>query len=353
MKKWIIAASGLSMALLGMVILLLISCGSDNNNYVNIYHFNPTARQLEAESRPLPVNGDLIEVVVAHFYSGPRTNALSTTWPTQLAPNMDDLLTAVMIENEMLLAFFTSVYYEMLPLEQTLFRGAFIHTMESMIGVAFPSVSDIMILVTDDHEYAFDTLMLNLFAEEDDDPPPVPWLIYDGSLGIYNDPFLSRALIAPLTFRNLHFVDETGLGLIVESYDTDEIDHDMEERVRHALYLLISGFRPEGAMFPIPAETIVLNVMIDGGEAFVNLSEDFEARFNGDRELAELMIYSIVNTLILDFQPVNAVVFLIDTQLRENFHGIEDFHMPFTRNDTLLLSYILEREAEEIWEETE
>jgi len=327
------------------MVFLLASCGGDSDNSIYVYHFSPIARRLEAEARPMPSGYDLVETVIGFMHAEPLSGTLVTTWPYQLAPTMEDLVQAVILEDTMLLVFLKPIFHEMQSLEQTLFKAAFIYTMESLIERALTSVTEIKILVTEDYLYAFDTLMVALSAEEDEEAPDVPWLIYDGGFGLYNDPFVSRALLAPLTFSHLFFVDETGTGLFIESYTTDEADHQLEERFRQALSLLINDFRPEGALFPIPQETIIRNMWLDGDTVFLDLSSDFVTRFDGDARLAELMIFSIVNTLTRF--PPNRVIFLIDDEPLEVFHGVQDFHLPFVQDDSFLLEYILEREADE------
>ncbi|MCL2361162.1 MAG: GerMN domain-containing protein [Defluviitaleaceae bacterium] len=345
MKKWFVSAAGLCMITLGILAFMLVSCRDSNDTDIYVYHFNPSARILEAEIQPLPVGDSIVEAVIDYMHIGPRAGNLVATWPYELAPNKSDLLQAIIVEDNMLLVFFSSVFSNMLPLEQSLFKTAFILTMETLVERAFPYIDDIKILVTDNYEYAFDNLMRSLSIAEDEEAPDVPWLIYDGSPGVYNDPLLSLALTFRMSFNYLHFVDETGTGLIIESYVTDEADRRQEERMRYALLLLIDRFQPEGAMFPIPQETVIQRVIIDGWHVFIDLSSDFVDRFEGDTGLARLTIYSIVNTLTGDF-PMTMVSFMIDARQHEYFHGVENFDQPFERDDGFLLSYIHERELE-------
>jgi len=345
-NRWFLTAVGIGVIALAALLFFLVSCRGSNENIAYVYHFNPSAQRLEAEVRQMPAEGSLIEATVRFMHSGPVSGALISTWPYEFAPYPEDLFLAIMPEGSMLLAFIKPVFYEIPPLAQSLFKGALVHTMESLVERAFPHITEIKILVTDNHHHAFDILMLSLTAEEGDEIPDVPWLIYDGTFSISNDPSLSRALITPLTFNNLHFVDETGTGLIVKTHESDEVDFHTEERIRYALLLLINDFRPEGAMFPIPTETAIHDVILDQNDIFINFSADFMSRFVGGRNLAELMIYSIVNTLTIEFTAPHRVHFLIDEQQYESFHGVEYFDQPFERDDTFLLSYIQEREQQ-------
>jgi len=352
MKKWLFPVIGLCIVVVIAIVAQLVIGRDSNYNNIYVYHFNPSTLMLEAESRPLP-SDNILETALEYIYQRPQSVNLETTWPLQEAPYIEDLVKTVVIEEDILVAFFSPVFDDVPPLTRTLFKTAFVHTMESLVYSAFPEITDIKILVTDEYEYAFEVLMLNLSAEEDEYRPNVPWLIYDGSRGVFNDPFLSPARITPFVFERLYFVHESGRGLIVVTHSTESIDRRVDQKAMYALDLLIDGLRPENATFPIPQETTVTDIIIDGDVIFIDFNSDFESRFDGDTDLAIVMIYSIVNTMTSLFAGIHRVNFLIDTRQHEYFHGIEDFHMSFERDDTRLMSYILERDvraAEEAFE---
>jgi len=361
-KKWVaIGAVVLLIATIGFVAVIL-SRGDSDTGQINVYFFNPVAMQMEAEARPLP-EGDLqLQGVISHLHSGPRTGILETTWPVELALEPNDLISAMKLEDMTLFAFLSPVFNEMTPLNQSLFKAAFIHTMSGL-----PSVSEIKIAVTGDYSSAIDAIMRDLL--EDDEPeyvydeyytPYIPLVIYDnnhaGVLLEPLDPPISPRWIADYMFNNLHFVDATGTGLVVESYFAENIDRWPEPLAIYALYLLIDGPRYEDTLPLIPPETRILDLGIDGTDIYVNLSIEFVTRFAfpGNKELANLMIHSIVNTLIAEIHHPTRVFFLIETQQVEYFHGVEDFHTGFVRDDRLLLSYI-EAIADEYatWDERE
>ena len=342
MKKWIIAAAGF--CVIGLVILGVVLFLQRNNddNHIYVYFYNPSSRRLEAEMRPLP-DGDAVMAVLNYLHEGPNAGAHISVWPYE-AHDLEDLVTSVMMEDSMLLVFFSPIYYTMAPIEQSLFKTAFVESINSLIDRSVIYVSDVKILVTDDYEYAFETLMLSLSMDDEEDYEyviEVPWLIYDSNhAGVYNDPDISPALLTSYTFRYLHFVDYTGTQLVVESYAADEVNRLPDQVLIAALELLIEGPRQEGAQAVIPPDTRVRNLEIDGSDLFVDLSRDFMTGFVGGTDLARLMIYSIVNTLISE-NPRNIfrVHFLIETQQEEVFHGIEDFHLPFEFNESLVVAY--------------
>jgi len=345
-KKW--TAIGVAVVLIGAIglISLLLNRSGNDAGYINVYFFDPVGMQMEAEARPLPEGDSQLHDVIMYLHTGPKVGTLSSTWPVELAPQPEDLVSAVILEDSTLFAFFTPVFHEMAPLNQSLFKAAFIHTIGGL-----PLVSDITILVTDDYGHAFETIMRDLLEEDEqygdngeDHTTYMPLIIYDSSHAgvLLNplDPPISPQWITDRTFNHLHFVDATGTGLVVETYFAQDVNMQFERMAQYALDLLIAGPRQEGAVTLIPSETRIIRIEFDGSDIYVNLSNDFVTRFNGTKEHADLMIHSIVNTLLAEFSAQTRVFFLIETQPLEQFHGIEDFHTGFTRNNTLLLSYI-------------
>ena len=362
MKKWIIAAAVLCVLAVGLVAAMLMLRGGGGGNYMHVYFYDPYARQLTAEGRPMPHGEMRLYRAVGYLRGGPgRPGALVNTWPEALAPETGYLISALKLQGPMLYAFFTPVYHEMVPLERSLFKAAFIHTMRSL-----PGISDITISVTLDHEFAFEMLMLQLIEPEEDyendyeDEPELPYtplIIYDSShAGVLISPLtppISPHLIhAYYTFRHLHFVDNSGIGLVVEAQVVPDVNFREEQRATHMLEVLIAGPTQEGLMTLIPPETRVIDVQFTETDIFVNLSGDFAARFMS-QDLAYLMVYSIVNSLLAEFPRHIRVHFFIETELVEQFNGIEDFTRAFEMDNTRLLSYIEARRLEMEMEEDE
>ena len=347
-KKWIIAGAALFVLLIVGIVASLARNGS-NTNSIYVYYFNPVALRLEPEARPMPEGEFPAREVIGFLHSSPRrAGNLSTTWPLELAPQPEDLVSAVVMEDSTLIAFFSPVFHEIAPLDRSLFKTAFIHTMGGL-----PGVDEIKILVTEDYAYASERLIQMLeeveSGEENDDEylPYIPLIIYDSNHpGIFMDPLelpISPHRIANRVFNNLHFVDATGIGLVVATFDALEIDQQYEQLVVEILEILIDGQRQEGVLALIPPETEVLNVDVDLGNIVINLNSDFVTRFAfpGNSSLANLMIYSIVNTLAAELHHHTIRVnFLIEMEPLEDFHGVENFHLTFQRDLTLLLSYI-------------
>jgi hypothetical protein len=67
----------------------------------------------------------------------------------------------------------------------------------------------------------------------------------------------------------------------------------------------------------------------------VNFSSEIQ-RFNGNQELASLMLYSIVNSLT-ELTNVKRVQFQIDSERLEQFKGVSGFNQVFERNEAVIL----------------
>jgi len=330
-KQWYLALGVLCAIASIAIIIFVVTWRSHGDSDIHVYHFNQSTLMLEGEARQLPEGDSLFEAVIGFMHTGPQSGGLTSTWPLEYAPYPEDLIQDIVVDSSTLLAFFSDVYNDIPPLTQALFKTAFVHTMRSLTRSAFPYVSDIKLLIPG-----------NDFVNDEDDPF-YPWqVLYNSNFGVYNDPLLSPAMQSVHTFTDLHFVDETGTGLIVVSHTSDDIDTRLLHRAEYALELLIRGLEPEGAQFPIPRETHILDMTHEGSTLFLDLSADFVNRFTGNQQMAELMIYSIVNTLTA-FSAITNVAFMIDTRLIETFHDVEDFNLPFSSDDSFLLEYILAR----------
>ena len=356
MVRFIISVSVSMVLIIGLIVFFMYR-RSDNDNHIYVYYFNPVELNLEAVSRPLPSPENMLQETIAYLHSGPVFGPLFSTWPRDIAPQPEDLVSYVYVKDDTLIAFFTTVFYEMAPLDQSLFKTSFIHTMMSL-----PNVSEITIFVTDNYRYALEKVLHNLSAGDGEDEYEyyVAGQIFDGTPGVYNDPPISPVRVVERIFTGLHFVDPTGTSLIRGEYE-GAFDSQEEQLAIQVLELLIS--LPDEEYFDvlpvIPPETTVrdleiiylLNLEDEEGNTInltnihIDLSSDFMTRFAFNTQIAELMIYSIVNTLT-EVVTVNVpssnnevrVFFLIDTQPVEDFHGVSDFHTYFKPDDSFLQS---------------
>jgi spore germination protein GerM len=117
---------------------------------------------------------------------------------------------------------------------------------------------------------------------------------------------------------NLFFADESGKGLSAERRRIKKTLPD--EEIKETLSALISG--PEGALTQtIPPGTRLISVKVKDAIAYVNLSEEASSNHPGGSRSELLTIYSIVNTVALNFPQARKVQLLIEGETVETLAG--------------------------------
>jgi len=279
-------------------------------NQMQVYFFSPSDGRLYSEGRPLPA-GDhyfLVAEAVRHLSLPPNSSRLSSTWPNI---EVDELIVDLQLYDRTLIATFYDTYLEMPPMTETLFRSAFALTM-----INLPFIDDVKMRVNGSE-----------------------WV--ESTDTIANAPSIGPARLSNTQFI-LYFIDESGEGLVRKYYDAVEVD--VQQRVREALELLIRSPEAEGTVSLIPPETRIRAVtpVSETASIYINLSSEFNTRFNGSTPQARLMIASIVNTVIENSrqpgtQSVRQVFFLIDSSRQEQFHGVPDFMRGFEYDGSVLM----------------
>ena len=321
-KKTLLAAGGLiAIAVVVVALVYFLAENRQNNgNYVLVYFFNASEGRLQAEQRTMPIGWELtdynllLEATFNSVLQGPNSGALSRPWP-----DLD--VHRYFLDGDVLVVEFGESYLELEPLAEAKFRSALTLTM-----VNLPFVNSVEIRLVDE------------FGEQ-------VRVFEESALTIANAPNISPALQSDQTFT-LFFIDESGEGLIYESYVAPAVNLHFRNQV--ILETLIANQTSEGVLPSIPPETRVLSVN-EHREAFaiyVNLSSEFFTRFGGGPSEARLMIASIANTLIENAagSQLRRVYFFIESDRREDFHGVADFDLGFAFDETLVLGFAYEEE---------
>lgn len=311
-KKLYAAATVLLMVVLSAVAFFwFIGRGADDDadGRLSVYFFNAPEGRLEAEFRDLP-QGEAIERInftLGHFFSEPENANLSRVWPADA--EFSELVTQIFIRDNMLVAMFSELYKELPPPEEALFRAAFTLTM-----VSLPYIDEILFRAGE-----------------------LEWL--ETGETIANAPFISPARRTSADFT-LFFADESGEGLVA-TYE--EIGVNIHTQIQDILERLIE--RQDGpGFFPlIPPETRVRDVLTEPDVGFyIDLSADFHIRFSGTPAQARMMLQSITHT-VLENDGSNIprrVFFLIDSERRDDFHGVSDFNLGFVVDESFMLGFI-------------
>jgi germination protein M len=169
---------------------------------------------------------------------------------------------------------------------------------------------------------------------EGDDPETEALLESRETVAI--NPVISSVRLTTRTFT-LYYVNDTLDALVPVEYTSSNVNMDQIER--YIVSRLIEEPPQEGLIATIPSETRIIDVMTEESICYVNLSADFVSRFNGSPSLAQLMLYSIVNSLTENMTHVKRVQFLIDSERVDQFQGTADFHQVFERDETLIAGF--------------
>jgi germination protein M len=109
----------------------------------------------------------------------------------------------------------------------------------------------------------------------------------------------------------------------------------LEVKVKEAVEALIEG--PESALTPtIPEGTKLLSVRIKGAAAYVNFSGALADNHPGGSSGELQTIYSIVNTVALNFPEIEAVQILIDGGKRDTLAGHIRIDFPLVPNKNII-----------------
>jgi len=132
---------------------------------------------------------------------------------------------------------------------------------------------------------------------------------------------------------DLYFGSPEGTYLSTERLRISE--GEIEGRLRQALEALARG--PRTGLTPtIPRGTRVLGIELDGGTAVVDLSGEVVKNHPGGSSGEIQTVYSIVNTLTLNFREVRNVRILVDGSPRETLVGHIDLTVPLIPDKNLI-----------------
>ena len=311
-KKWIIGGCvGVFVLIIGIVSAAIFMNEHILPNRMMVYFFSPSSGYLVAEERPWPWGGegDLTNFAMIYLNQGPESRNLRRTWPD--VP-VSELVVDRSLGGEygdMLIIRFSEHYSDMSALEESLFRAAFTKT---MTGLDF--INSVKFQVPNYYGEIIESV--------------------ESAASIANNPEISPIRLSNVQFT-LYFICESLEGLVTETYLAADID--IQQRGLAALEHLIEMQQREGFFAAIPPETRVRGVTPDQDAAaiYVDLSSEFVTNFTGTSAQARMMIDSIVNTVVENAtrsRTPRRVVFLINSERQESFHGVGDFMLPFYYN---------------------
>lgn len=122
------------------------------------------------------------------------------------------------------------------------------------------------------------------------------------------------------------FSDEDGLYLKSQKLPIEK--GGLIDEARAALDALVNGPTDPKLGKTLPEGTKLLSLKVEGGVAFVDLSAEVIANHEGGSSGELLTIYSIVNTLTLNFAEIKEVQLLVDGKKEDTIAGHIDITQP-------------------------
>jgi spore germination protein GerM len=133
----------------------------------------------------------------------------------------------------------------------------------------------------------------------------------------------------------LFFSEEEGEYLVGEKREIPKRER-VEEEARETVVELIKG--PKGKLIPaLPPRTRLLTLEMDqNGVAKVNFDQTLSKEHPGGSSAEMLTLYSIVNSLTLNFPQIKRVQILIDGKAAESIAGHISLRQPVSFNPSIV-----------------
>jgi len=131
----------------------------------------------------------------------------------------------------------------------------------------------------------------------------------------------------------IYFSNEEGKALKAEERDIAKGTLSIE--IREAIHALISG--PEGSLtVTVPDGTRLLSVEVKDNVAFLNFSKEISDKHPGGSSAELQTIYSVVDTVTLNFPEIKKVQLLIEGKKVKTLAGHIDISFPLGPNKDLI-----------------
>ncbi len=134
---------------------------------------------------------------------------------------------------------------------------------------------------------------------------------------------------------SLYFADEQGERLVAEQRSVASADS-LEERIASAVNELLKG--PRGGLGrTVPQSVALKDVRVEGDRvAWLNFSPALVSAHSGGSTAELMTVYSIVNTVALNFSEVHKVGILVDGKRIDTLAGHLDCRDPFAPDKTVI-----------------
>ncbi|MDY6844356.1 MAG: GerMN domain-containing protein [Thermodesulfobacteriota bacterium] len=147
---------------------------------------------------------------------------------------------------------------------------------------------------------------------------------------LYNKPY-QPGIEVPYKSLNLYFSDIKSEYLVKENRKVVGYGEELDEKVEILVRELIVG--PKTELVPtIPSNTRIRGVKVKDGTAYIDFTSEFVKNHPGGSNAEIFTIYSIVDSLILNFPEIKRVQILTNGRAIETIAGHINLSKPITLN---------------------
>lgn len=159
--------------------------------------------------------------------------------------------------------------------------------------------------------------------------------LFYGEIFDYFKPIKRRIVLKPRKEVVLYFMDNESEFLIGERRKIDKRDN-MKDEAKELIDELIKGSK-KGLIPTIPPQTRCINLRIDEkGVAIVNFSKSLLKNHPGGSSAEMVTVYSIVNSLTLNFPEIKRVQIFIDGKSIDTISGHLSLRHPISPKTDLI-----------------
>ncbi|MDR1538403.1 MAG: GerMN domain-containing protein [Clostridiales bacterium] len=304
---------GIGLAAIAAAVFVAALADRGDEPTVRLYFYNPASAAVEPEERPITPSDEasMTQSVLNMFLEGSKNQLIPKPLPENVKILGDSKLITDPFTNETSFQVEFSEEYNAMPhLEEAFFRTSFVWTMTDLKFIKSVNI------------YVGGKKLVSSRGE------PLEFL---NRQSVDINPEVSAIISKEVI---LYFATESGDQLVFERRNI-EINPDLHVEP-FIVEQIIKGPNVPGHYPTISSDVKVREVKTEEGICYVNLSADFLVKSPNSSASEEVMIYSIVNSL-LEVSGVKKVKFLVESENISQFRTSVDLSKQFERDDSIIM----------------
>lgn len=135
----------------------------------------------------------------------------------------------------------------------------------------------------------------------------------------------------------IYFPSAGGSGLVGETREIYETAAPAD-RIKQIVAALIAGPEARGSLSVLPSDVSLRQVyVVDGGEAWLDFSQDIAENLPGGSQRELLTVYALVDSVALNVEGIRRVGLLVGGQSIDTLQGHVDLRRPLGADESWIL----------------